>query len=74
MCIGDDCKSDGIDRRTFLNGVTTAMVGVSLLGSTAISQPKPAETRALNDLNITHEKVTFKSGFGIIDGYLARPK
>ncbi len=74
MCIGDDCNNDGIDRRSFLAGATAAVVGVSLLGSTVTGQQRPSGIRALDDSNITHGKVTFKSGSEIIDGYLARSK
>ena len=74
MCIGDACNNDGIDRRSFLVGATAAVVGVSLLDSKVTGQQKTSGTRALDDPNITHGKVTFKSGSETIDGYLARPK
>lgn len=75
MCISDDCKNEEIDRRSFLAGATATVLGVSLTGSKAIGQQlKLSEARVLDDPNITHGRVTFKSGSEIIDGYLARPK
>ena len=75
MCIADRCdgevnKDEGVERRSFLTGAAAAVVGITL-GSEAIGQQP---SKALADPNITHGKVTFKSGSEIIDGYLARPK
>lgn len=75
MCIGDKCddegvKTGGIERRSFLMGVAAAVVGTAL-GSEALGQQP---SKALDDPDITHGKVTFKSGSEIIGGYLARPK
>ncbi len=61
-----------ISRRCFMCGVTTGMLGNSLLTKAAAQQP--AKVRAINDPNVVHSKVEFPSGSDIIDGYLARPK
>jgi carboxymethylenebutenolidase len=76
MCIGDGCNDKGerIERRSFLTGAAITIVGVAL-GSKAVGQQQIlSETRALDDPNIIHGRVTFKSGSETIDGYLARPK
>jgi carboxymethylenebutenolidase len=75
MCISDGCnaeinKDEGIERRSFLTGATAALVAIAL-GPEATGQQ---QSKALDDPNITHGKVSFKSGSRIIDGYLARPK
>lgn len=55
-------------------GAAAAVAGISVLGSTALSQQtQPAETRSLDDPSITHGKVEFKSGDHMVDGYLSRP-
>lgn len=76
MCISDGCNDEekGVERRSFLKGAAIAIVGVAL-GSEAVGQQqKLSEPRALDDPNIAHGRVTFKSGSETIDGYLARPK
>lgn len=75
MCIGDDCKAEGTDRRSFLADAAATVIGVSLMGSKVIGQQQSlSETRALDDPKITHGRVTFKSGSETVDGYIARPK
>lgn len=74
-----DLKRDDhqdVTRRDFLCGAAGALAGLSALGATAVGaqQPKSTKTKALDDPNITHGEVTFRSGANIINGYLARPK
>jgi len=75
MCIGDGCNDErtSVERRSFLAGAATAVVGVAL-GSEAAGRQKLSGTRALDDPSVTHGRVTLKSGSETIDGYLARPK
>lgn len=81
MCFGDNCDDD-VDngRRSFLGNAAAAVVGVSLVTPTAMGQQQqqeirqPLEPKALDDPNITHGSVTFKSGTVTMEGYLARPK
>jgi carboxymethylenebutenolidase len=62
-------------RRQFIVQVTT-LTGVCLLDCETFSQridgPKP--NLALSDDAIVHGMVQFKSGHGMLDGYLSRPK
>ena len=62
-------------RRQFIAQVTT-LTGFCLLDCETFSQrtdgPKP--NVALNDDTVIHHVVWFKSGDGMIDGYLSRPK
>jgi carboxymethylenebutenolidase len=75
MCVGDDCKVEVIDRRSFLVSATATVIGTSLIASEAVGQPqKLLELRALDDPNVAGGWVKFKSGSKTIDGYLARPK
>jgi carboxymethylenebutenolidase len=73
MTDNKDSQNEEMTRRGFLCGAAAAVAGVSVLGSIALSQ-QPNEPRALDDPNITHGKVEFKSGDHMVDGYLARPK
>jgi carboxymethylenebutenolidase len=71
-----DSSDDEMTRRCFLCGVgaTAVVAGASVLVSNAIGQqPQSAEARAIDDPQITHGKVEFKSGDHTVDGYLARP-
>ena len=62
-------------RRDFLCGAASMIAGASMLNPEGLSQQTSAPViKALDDPNITHGKVTFKSGAGTIDGYLSRPK
>ena len=79
MCTTDDCNNDdtptkGIERRTFLTGVTAAVVGVTLASERRAQQPPQPPTNALNDPKIIQGMVSFKSGADTIQGYLARPR
>lgn len=78
MCTTEDCKNDdapskGIERRTFLTGVTAAVVSVTLASDRLAQQPQQPPTNALNDPKVIQGMVSFKSGADIIQGYLARP-
>lgn len=75
--MSDDKNHHGesMTRRNFLCGATVAVAGVSLFDATGARQHSNSSgERALNDPNILHGKVEFKSGTETIDGYLARPK
>jgi carboxymethylenebutenolidase len=62
-------------RRDFICGAATIVAGVSMFSSEAMSQQSNVPvTKALDDPNVIHGKVTFKSGADTIDGYLSRPK
>src|SRR6185503_12615997 len=79
MCTTDDCNNDdtptkGIERRTFLTGVTAAVVGVTLASERRAQQPQQPPTNALNDPKVIQGMVSFKSGADTIQGYLARPR
>ena len=67
-----------LTRRDFLNSALATAVGFCLLDCAAISaqqqQQNASVEKALDDPNVIHGKVSFKSGAGIIDGYLSRPK
>ncbi len=64
MCIGDGCNGEGkgIDRRSFLTGAAMTTAGVTLGSEADGRQRRLSETRALDDPNTTHKRVTFKSG------------
>ena len=79
MCTTEDCNNDdtpnkGIERRTFLTGVTAAVVGVTLASERLAQQPQQPPTNALNDPKVIQGMVSFKSGADTIQGYLARPR
>jgi carboxymethylenebutenolidase len=79
MCTTEDCNNDdtpskGIERRTFLTGVTAAIAGVTLASERLAQQPPQPPTNALNDPKVIQGMVSFKSGPDIIQGYLARPR
>ncbi|HEX8492254.1 MAG TPA: dienelactone hydrolase family protein [Pyrinomonadaceae bacterium] len=78
MCVGDDCDAVDSGRRTFLGNAAAAVVGVSIATSQATAQQQeirqPLEPKALDDPNVTHGDITFKSGAVTMQGYLARPK
>jgi carboxymethylenebutenolidase len=78
MCTTKDCNNDetpskGIERRSFLTGVTAAVVGVTLASERLAQEPQQPPTNALNDPKVIQGMVSFKSGEDIIQGYLARP-
>ncbi len=77
MCVSDDCSEKGTDRREFLTGAATALVGLTALKAGAQTLPTKEQivTRVLDDPKIQHGKVVFKHGGNeTIDGFLARPK
>lgn len=79
MCTTEDCNNDdtpskGIERRTFLTGVTAAIVGSTLRSELLAQQPQQPPTNALNDTKVIQGMVSFKSGADTIQGYLARPR
>lgn len=64
-----------ITRRDFLCGAASTIAVVSVLNAEVMSQQSNVPvTKALDDPNVIHGKVTFKSGADTIDGYLSRPK
>jgi len=64
-------NQENLTRREFLCG-SAAMAAVT---SMAVSQQSSGVmTKALDDPQVTHGKVTFKRGALTIDGYLSRPK
>ncbi len=72
MCF--ECEIADGSKRTFLKTTAAAVAG-ALLGTKAISQEaEPTIPVALNDPNVIHMPVTFKSGSADIKGYLARPR
>lgn len=73
MCFEDDCAPDNPERRSFLTGAA-ALVALGTFRLRASAQEQKPLTRVLEDPNIRHGGVTFKSGGKEIDGYLARPK
>lgn len=76
MCLTDDCD-DGTDRRTFIAGAASALIGATVVDTFAQNFPHnyPAVTRVLDEPRITHGRVVFQhGGKDSIDGYLARPK
>src|SRR5262245_25381586 len=78
MCTTEDCNNDetpsrGIERRTFLTGVTAAVAGVTLASDRLAQPSQQPPTNALNDRQVIQGMVSFKSGADTIQGYLARP-
>jgi carboxymethylenebutenolidase len=73
MCFEDDCALDNPERRSFLGGAA-AFITLAMLRLKASAQEQRPPTRVLDDPNILHGKVTFRSRGKDIDGYLARPK
>src|ERR1044071_9099056 len=69
MCI--DCDGEGISRRSYLSGATTAIAGAALALKAAGQQ---STQKVLNDPNIILDELGFKSGTNTIKGFLARPK
>lgn len=69
MCI--DCNEEGITRRSFLTGATTAIAGVAFALKAAAQQ---SAQKTLNDPNIILGDVSFQSGITTVKGFLARPK
>jgi carboxymethylenebutenolidase len=69
MCV--DCDEEGITRRSFLTGATTAIASAAFALNAAGQQ---SAQKALSDPNIILEEVSFKSGRNTIKGFLARPK
>jgi carboxymethylenebutenolidase len=76
MCIEKDCAPENQERRDFLFGSAIAVAALTAFGVNSLAQelPKNPPTRVLDNPNIWHGKVAFKSGSKEIDGYLARPK
>jgi carboxymethylenebutenolidase len=75
MSSAQEPNKEILTRRDFLCGGAAIAVGVSLFKSEVLSQQTNAPIiKALDDPNITHGKVTFRSGADTIDGYLSRPK
>jgi carboxymethylenebutenolidase len=70
MCV--ECDDDKITRRSFLVGATAVVAGIAL-GSDALAQQSQSQ-KLLDDPNIIHGDVNFKSGKDTIKGFLARPK
>jgi carboxymethylenebutenolidase len=63
-----------VSRRDFICQASTA-AGFCVLNCEGLpAQTAPAITKALDDPNVVHGKVGFRSGDGDIDAYLARPK
>jgi carboxymethylenebutenolidase len=64
-----------INRRNFIVSAASA-AGVCVLNCEALAQEVtgPKIAKALDDSNVIHGSVTFPSGSGEIDGYLARPR
>jgi len=69
MCV--DCDEEGITRRSFLTGATTALAGAAFALKAAAQQ---SAQKALDDPNIILEEIGFKSGPNTIKGFLARSK
>lgn len=68
-------NKENLTRRDFLCGAAAIVAGVSMPGHEVLSQQSNVpKAKALDDPNITHGKVTFKSGTNTIDGYLSRPQ
>jgi carboxymethylenebutenolidase len=76
MCIEKDCAPENQGRRDFLFGAASTVAAISAFGMGGLAQElsKNPPTRVLDNPNISHGKITFKSGNKEIDGYLARPK
>lgn len=74
MCIEKDCEPVNQERRAFLSGTAATLVSLATLSATGSAQESKPPTRVLDNPNIQHGSVRFKSGNAEIDGYLARPK
>jgi len=77
MCLSDECDSGtNNSRRSFISNAVALLAGVSVLGSsvTSSSPQRSTDTKALDDPNIIHERITFRRGTNTIEGYLARPR
>jgi carboxymethylenebutenolidase len=78
MCVDDKCSAPETDenssRRSFLAGATAAFIGVVLSSEASAQQNIQPPTKALEDPNIIHGFVSFKSNRDMIEGYQARPK
>jgi len=75
MSSAEEQNKENLTRRDFLCGAAAIVAGVSMLGSEVMNQQSNVPVvKALDNPNITHGKVTFKSGTDTIDGYLSRPK
>lgn len=71
----EEQNNENLTRRDFLCGAAATVAGVSVFGPEVLSQQSNVPVvKALDNPNITHGKVTFKSGTDRIDGYLSRPK
>ena len=71
----EEQNNGNLTRRDFLCGAAAIVAGVSMPGSEVMSrQSNVPAVKALDNPNITHGTVTFKSGTDTIDGYLSRPK
>jgi len=67
--------NEQVTRRHFLCGATATIAGISLFDSGTISQERETGLiKALNDPNIVHGLVRFRSGTETVDGYLSHPK
>ena len=64
MCI--ECDDEGITRRSFLAGATTAIAGAACALKAAGQQ---AAQKALHDPSIILDEVVFKSGINTIKGF-----
>ena len=76
MCLTEDCD-DGTDRRTFITGAASALIGAAVTNTAGQTYPHnyPVVTRVLDESRITHGRVTFQhGGKETIDGFLAQPK
>lgn len=69
-----ESRSESVTRRRFICGAAAAVAGMSALASAKPKRQQSSETRALDDPDITHGRVEFKSGDHTVDGYLARPR
>lgn len=74
MCEERDCGLPNNERRAFIAGTGAALLTFATQSVSGLTQDQKPPTRVLDHPNITHYKVTFKSGNREIDGYLARPK
>lgn len=70
----ESSNHEGITRRCFICGAAAAAIaGVNAIAS-AQASTQTREARAIDDPQITHGTVEFRSGDHKVDGYLARPK
>jgi hypothetical protein len=82
MCLEDNCGGVSEARRSFLGGVVRTLAASAFVSKVFGRQqqqpppqiPKPLEPLALEDPNVAHGPLTFKSGGASMNGYLARPK